>query len=55
MPCSRNFVGVDTFIPEDPLDDDDEDEATGERLSIPCLPLFNIPPQRLTRPSDVNR
>jgi hypothetical protein len=51
----KRFTGIDTHVPDAPLNQEDEDEITGERLSIPCPAIFSVPQQRLTRPSDIHR
>jgi hypothetical protein len=43
------------MIPSFPLGINDEDSLTGERLTIPALPLFNIPPLQLVWPGDIQR
>jgi hypothetical protein len=35
-------IGVDKYVPGQPLDDDDDDSSTGEHLSIGCPPMFDI-------------
>ncbi|KAA1471198.1 hypothetical protein DENSPDRAFT_837132 [Dentipellis sp. KUC8613] len=34
---------LDGIVPKEPVDEDDEDPHTGERLSVPCNPGFSIP------------
>ncbi|KAL0946926.1 hypothetical protein HGRIS_013087 [Hohenbuehelia grisea] len=46
---------VDSKIPEKSLGIHDEDMETGERISVPCAPLFNIPDQLLRRPANLIR
>lgn len=48
-------LGIDDHVPSEPLGIDDEDEETGERLSIPSPMCCNIPPLPLTRPSEISR
>lgn len=47
--------GIDDYIPSHPLDVEDEDEETGERLSVPSLICCDIPPLPLARPSEMSR
>ncbi|KAJ7449782.1 hypothetical protein FB451DRAFT_737367 [Mycena latifolia] len=44
-----------SHIPDTSLGVEDEDPLTGERLTIPCPPVFNIPFHNERRPTDIMR
>ncbi|KAI9566451.1 hypothetical protein HD554DRAFT_1113745 [Boletus coccyginus] len=46
---------VEEFVPCKSLGVNDEDERTGERLTIPCEPFFSIVPLPLARAEDIER
>ncbi|KAM6500543.1 hypothetical protein JOM56_003557 [Amanita muscaria] len=46
---------IDTHIPDTSLGCDDTDHSTGESLTIPCPPVFDIPPHVEMRPTDIFR
>ncbi|KAF9500892.1 hypothetical protein BDN71DRAFT_946872 [Pleurotus eryngii] len=46
---------VDKYIPEESLGIEDENKESGEMLSVPCPPTFDIPSQKLRRPADISR
>ncbi|KAJ7219247.1 hypothetical protein GGX14DRAFT_435292 [Mycena pura] len=46
---------IDSHIPDTSLGVEDADPVTGERLTIPCPPVFNIPPHDERRPTDILR
>ncbi|KAF8559553.1 hypothetical protein OG21DRAFT_1452712 [Imleria badia] len=46
---------VEEFVPCTSLGVNDEDERTGERLTIPCEPFFSIVPLPLARAEDIER
>ncbi|KAF7294961.1 Microtubule associated protein [Mycena indigotica] len=46
---------VDTHVPEQSLGVEDLDAATGERLTIPCPPIYNIPLRDERRPTNIQR
>jgi len=46
---------VEEFVPCKSLGVNDEDERTGERLTIPCEPFFSIVPLPLVRAEDIER
>ncbi|KAJ6630775.1 hypothetical protein B0H10DRAFT_2160169 [Mycena sp. CBHHK59/15] len=46
---------IDSEIPEESLGIDDEDPLNGERFTIPCPPIFNIPFHNERRPTDIMR
>ncbi|KAJ7109350.1 hypothetical protein C8R44DRAFT_284984 [Mycena epipterygia] len=46
---------IDSHIPDTSLGVEDEDPLTGERLTIPCPPIFQIPSHRERRPTDIMR
>ncbi|KAF8136332.1 hypothetical protein EV363DRAFT_1211087 [Boletus edulis] len=46
---------VEEFVPSKSLGVNDEDEDTGERLTIPCEPFFSIVPLPLVRAEDIER
>ncbi|KAF7363420.1 Microtubule associated protein [Mycena sanguinolenta] len=46
---------IDAYIPETSLGIEDEDHITGERLTVPFPPIFNIPPHHERRPTDIMR
>ncbi|KAF7322950.1 Microtubule associated protein [Mycena chlorophos] len=46
---------IDTHIPETSLGVEDMDAATGERLTIPCPPIYNIPLRDERRPTNIQR
>ncbi|KAJ7632591.1 hypothetical protein FB45DRAFT_508821 [Roridomyces roridus] len=46
---------VDSHIPDESLGVEDEDAETGERLTIPCPPVFKIPFHNERRPTDIMR
>ncbi|KAF8628442.1 hypothetical protein AX15_003958 [Amanita polypyramis BW_CC] len=46
---------IDTYIPDASLECDDTDRNTGEGLTIPCPPVFDIPPHMKRRPTDIIR
>ncbi|KAJ7155992.1 hypothetical protein C8R43DRAFT_1087364 [Mycena crocata] len=54
-PTYRKFSGIDSHIPDTSLGVEDEDSLTGERLTIPCTPVFNIPFHNERRPTDIMR
>ena len=47
--------GIEDCIPFESFGVDDEDEMTGERLSVPAGVYCNIPPMPLNRPSEISR
>lgn len=49
------ITGIDSHIPDESLGVEDEDRLTGERLTIPCPPVFNIPFHIERRPTDIMR
>ncbi|KAF8350729.1 hypothetical protein F5887DRAFT_876120 [Amanita rubescens] len=46
---------IDKYIPDTSLGCDDTDYSTGESLTLPCPPLFNIPTFVERRPTDIVR
>ncbi|KAL6308990.1 hypothetical protein BKA93DRAFT_724538 [Sparassis latifolia] len=44
---------LDRCIPSAPLDADNDDETTGEVLTLPCAPYYNIPKRAVGQVSDV--
>ena len=52
---SKTSPGIDSHIPDTSLGVEDPDPVTGERLTIPCPPVFNIPPHDERRPTDILR
>ncbi|KAJ7774799.1 hypothetical protein B0H16DRAFT_74878 [Mycena metata] len=46
---------IDSHIPCTSLGVEDEDSLTGERITIPCPPVFNIPFHNERRPTDIMR
>ncbi|KAH0830544.1 hypothetical protein J3R83DRAFT_1998, partial [Lanmaoa asiatica] len=46
---------VEEFVPCKSFGVNDEDERTGERLTIPCEPFFSIAPLPLARAEDIER
>ncbi|KAJ6502575.1 hypothetical protein C8R45DRAFT_1092404 [Mycena sanguinolenta] len=46
---------IDAYIPETSLGIEDEDHITGERLTVPYSPIFNIPFRNERRPTDIMR
>ena len=50
-----DIIGIDKYIPDTSLGCDDTDYSTGEGLTLPCPPLFNIPAHVERRPTDVVR
>lgn len=46
---------MEEFVPCKSLGVDDEDERTGERLTIPCDPFFSIVSLPLARAEDIER
>ncbi|KIM85232.1 hypothetical protein PILCRDRAFT_817232 [Piloderma croceum F 1598] len=46
---------IEDYIPVESLGVEDEDETTGERLSVPANICCNIPPMPLNRPSEISR
>lgn len=46
---------MEEFVPCESLGVSDEDESTGERLTVPCEPFFSIPPLPLARAEDIER
>jgi hypothetical protein len=48
-------LGMDDYIPYESLGVEDEDEITGERLSVPGGLLCSVPPMLLNRPSEISR
>ncbi|KAJ6547537.1 hypothetical protein B0H19DRAFT_1166187 [Mycena capillaripes] len=46
---------IDSHIPYTSLGIEDEDHSTGERLTIPSPPIFNIPFHNERRPTDIMR
>jgi hypothetical protein len=54
--CSfGRLLGIEDYIPVESLGVEDEDETTGERLSVPANICCNIPPMPLNRPSEISR
>ena len=49
------LAGARNNLPNFPLGIEDEDGATGKRISVPASPSFSIPTPRLGRPSDIDR
>ena len=47
--------GVEGSVPGESLGVNDEDEHTGERLTVPCDPFFSIVPLPLARAEDIER
>ncbi|KAF4608445.1 hypothetical protein EYR40_000790 [Pleurotus pulmonarius] len=55
-PLERSIcTWVDKYIPEESLGIEDEDQESGEMLSVPCPPTFDVPSQKLRRPADISR
>jgi hypothetical protein len=52
---AREKLGIEEYIPLGPFGVEDEDDITGERLSVPAGSHFNVPPMPLNRPSDISR
>ncbi|KAI0928796.1 hypothetical protein AcW2_004685 [Taiwanofungus camphoratus] len=46
---------LDDHVPSHPLDADNEDESTGEAISIPCYPQYNITRKSLGKPANAAR
>ncbi|PFH54379.1 hypothetical protein AMATHDRAFT_135346 [Amanita thiersii Skay4041] len=46
---------VDSFIPETSIGVEDSDPLTGETLTVPCPPVFDIPTHVERRPNDIFR
>ncbi|KAF7304857.1 Microtubule associated protein [Mycena kentingensis (nom. inval.)] len=46
---------VDTHVPQTSLGVEDFDSATGEKLTIPCPPVYNIPLRDERRPTNIQR
>ncbi|KAK2466941.1 hypothetical protein APHAL10511_001199 [Amanita phalloides] len=46
---------IDKYIPDTSLGCDDTDYSTGETLTLPCPPIFNIPSHVERRPTDIIR
>ncbi|KAJ7709933.1 hypothetical protein B0H17DRAFT_1191069 [Mycena rosella] len=46
---------IDSHVPDRSMGVEDEDPLTGERLTIPCPPVFNIPFHNERRPTDIMR
>jgi len=52
---SGRLLGIEDYIPIESLGVEDEDETTGERLSVPAGICCDIPPMSLNRPSEISR
>jgi len=54
MCLSVRALGIDCYIPFEPFGVEDEDETTGERLSVPASACCDVPPMPLNRPSEIS-